>query len=168
LINNIPFIETSGNTIYPSLYPYKPSPPFLRFADRTNMNNGINSGLTVLFNYPTYNGNATYYECEIYYTQIGGAIIWRDIFDANNGIADLTTNINLNGALFTTNRRLRTTNASITGNQTFTVLCKSTVLNYGIRIRLYPRNGEATDANGFYPYGSTLYSDYSNISYINI
>jgi hypothetical protein len=168
LINNIPFIETSGNTIYPSLYPYKPSPPFLRFADRTNMNNGINSGLTVLFNYPTYNGNATYYECEIYYTQIGGAIIWRDIFDANNGIADLTTNINLNGALFTTNRRLRTTNASITGNQTFTVLCKSTVLNYGIRIRLYPRNGEATDANGFYPYGSNLYSDYSNISYINI
>lgn len=167
MINNQSVTETSGNTIYPSLYPYKPSTPFLRFVERININNGINNGLSVFFDYPNYNGNATYYECEIYYTRIGSTAE-HNIFDANNGIADLTNNINLNSTIFTTNQRLKTTSASVTGNQTFTILCKSTVLNYGIRIRLYPRNGVLTGSNGFYPYGSTLYSNYSNISYINI
>jgi hypothetical protein len=166
LINNISVPETSGNFVYPSQYPYKPSKPFLRFANRTNIDNG----LTIKFDYPNYNGYANFYECDVYYTPVGSnGQIWYEIFDANNGIADLSNNIIMNGSLFTTNRKLRTISADTTGNQTITILCKSTVLRYGIRIRLYPRNGLSTGPDGFYPiYGASLYSDYSNIDYIDI
>ena len=166
IINNISVPESSGNFVYPSQYPYKPSRPFLRFADRTNINNG----LTIRFDYPNYNGNAEFYECDVDYTPVGSnGLLWYDIFNANNGIADLSNNINLNRSLFTTNRKLRTISAATTGNQTITILCKSTVLRYGIRIRLYPRNGLSTGPDGFYPiYGASLYSDYSNIDYIDI
>jgi hypothetical protein len=167
-INNIEVPELSINNVYPSKYPYKPSIPFLRFASRTNINNGINNGLTIMFDYPNYNGNADFYECDVYYNKVGVASpAWSQIFDENNGIADLSNNIILNGSLFTTNRKLKTTTASITGNQSITILCKGKVLNYEIRIRVYPRkNGLDTGTNGFYLYGDTLYSDYSNIDYI--
>jgi len=165
IINNIPVLESSGVTVVPSVYPYKPSIPLLRFADRVQTATGMNNGLTILFDYPTYTGNADYYECDIYYTGVGSfGAVWYGIFDVNNGIADILYNISLNGGLFTTNGKLRTTSAVIGVNQSITVVCRNTVLSYGIRIRMYPRkNG----LDGVYPSGDSLYSEYSNVDYID-
>lgn len=164
IINNIPVLENPGNSVYPSLYPYKPSVPLLRFADRSATATGAYNGLTCIFDYPTYNGNADYYECDIYYTPNFGAV-WYGIFDVNNGIADISYNISVNGGLFTTNGKLRTTSAAIGSNQHIMIVCRNTILSYGIKIRMYPRiNG----LNGNYPYGDSLYSEFSNVDYIDI
>ena len=166
IINNIPVIENAGNSVYPSMYPYKPSVPLLRFADRSATATGAYNGLTFIFDYPTYNGNADYYECDIYYTPVDSfGAVWYGIFDVNYGIADISYNISVNGELFTTNGKLRTTSAAIGSNQHIMVVCKNTIFSYGIKIRMYPRiNG----MNGVYPYGDSLYSEFSNVDYIDI
>ena len=166
VINTIHQLESSGNIVFASAFPLKSSAPHLRFANRTSTATGLNNGLTFIVDYPTYNGNADYYECDISYTPVGSfGAVWYGIFDVNNGIADISYNISVNSGLFTTNGKLRTESASITGNQRFTVVCKSNVLAYGIKIRMYPRkNG----INVNYPAGDSLYSEFSNVDYIEI
>ena len=164
-INNVSIIESSANTVYPSIYPYKPGAPILRFADRTSPTiNGVNTGqlniLTILFVYPNYNGNADYYECEIFYTPVGSfGAEWYDIFDTNNGIARIADNSSI-----LVDGKIRTVSASENGTQErINVVCISTVLAYGIRIRLRGRK------NGLsLPYPYSLYSDDSAVDYIEI
>ena len=166
VINNIPVVESSANTVYPSIYPFRPSNPSLRFATITETATGPLNGLTFKLDYPSYNGIADYYECDVYYNYVVSGTTrspWYGIFDVNNGIADLSDNITINGAQFTANRKLRTTTATASGNQTITVVSRSNLYSYGIRFRLYPRkNG----LDGVYPLGDNLYTEYSNVAYL--
>jgi hypothetical protein len=166
VINNVPQLESSGNTVYVSVYPFRPNTPSLRFANIVQTASGSLNGLRFMFDYPVYNGNADYYECDVYYNYIvSGATRsqWIGIFDVNNGIADLSDNISINGAQFTTNRKLRTSSATASGNQTITVVGRTNLYSYGIRFRLYPRkNG----LDGVYPLGDSLYTEYSNVAYL--
>jgi hypothetical protein len=170
VINNVPQLESSGNTVYPSIYPYRPSSPSLRYASITAVASDPLKGLTFMLDYPSYNGNADYYECDVYYNYIlpgsSNRSEWYGIFDVTNGIADLSNNISINGSQFTGNRKLRTTSATSTppGNQTITVVSRNNLLaSYGIRLRLYPRkNG----LDGSYPLLDNLYTDYSNVVYL--
>lgn len=166
IINNIPVLDNSGVTVLTTIYPSKPSTPLLRFADRSATATGVYNSLTIIFDYPTYNGNADYYECDIYYTPVGNfGAVWYGIFDVNSGIADISYNISVNGGLFTTNGKLRTSSVANGSNQSITVVCKNTVVSYGIKIRMYPRvNG----LDGVYPSGDSLYSEFSNVDYIDI
>ena len=159
VINNFAIQESSGNTIYPSVYPYKPATPEMRSAVRTSTATGPMNGLTVLFVLPTYNGNADYYECEISYTPVGSdGAQWYDIFDVINGIANIGDNTSI-----LVDGKIVTSSASVAGIQESTnIVCKSTVLAYGIRIRLV---GRKTGLALPYPY--TLYSDYSSVDYID-
>ena len=166
VINNIPVVESSANTVYPSIYPFRPSNPSLRFATITETATGPLNGLTFKLDYPSYNGIADYYECDVYYNYIVSGTTrspWYGIFDVNNGIADLSYNIIINGAQFTANRKLRTITATASGNQTITVVSRTNLYSYGIQFRLYPRkNG----LDGVYPLGDNLYTDYSNVAYL--
>lgn len=162
-INNIAVPESSENVIYPSVFPYKPSAPVLQFADRVVIPSaGTFNGLLISFTYPSYNGNADYYECEVSYTPVdsfGGE--WRDIFSISNGIANIADN-----TAILEDGKLRTSGAvgGVTpGSQQITVVCKAVVLSYGIRIRLIGRKNGITD----YP-SYVLYSDYSAPDYIEI
>jgi hypothetical protein len=168
-VNNLPVSDPVNSNVYPSLYPYTPNNPILRFATRSSTLTGAFNGITVFFEYPTYNANADYYECFIEYIHPSGSN-WYNVFDVSNSIADLSFNISANPSLFTTNGRFRTTSATVGGTESFTVICRSNVISYGIKIRLYPRkNGIDTGSDGFYsPYGATLYTGYSNIKYIDI
>ena len=162
VINNVAVPESSGNIIYPSVYPYKPSAPVLQFADRTATTLGTLNGLSINFIYPTYNGNADYYECEVSYTPVGSfGGEWRNIFSVSDGIANIADN-----TAILVDGKIRTSGAVggvSPGSQQITVVCKSTVLSYGIRIRVIGRkNGIVTS----YPY--VLYSDYSVPDYIEI
>jgi hypothetical protein len=158
VINNVAVPESSGNTVYPSLYPYKPSMPLLRFASRTTSLSGTLNVLTVLFVLPEYNGNADKYECEIFYTPVGNfGTNWYNIFDASNGIADTSFN-----NLILSNGKIVTPSAVAGTEQRINVVCRTTVLAYGIRIRVVGRKNDITN----YPY--TLYSDYSSVDYIEI
>jgi hypothetical protein len=162
VINNVAVPESSVNIIYPSVYPYKPSAPVLQFADRTATTLGTLNGLSINFIYPTYNGNADYYECEVYYTPVGSfGGEWRNIFSVSDGIANIADN-----TAILVDGKIRTSGAVggvSPGSQQITVICKSTVLAYGIRIRVIGRkNGIVTS----YPY--VLYSDYSAVDYIEI
>ena len=166
VINNIPVVESSANTVYPSIYPFRSSNPSLRFATITETATGPLNGLTFKLDYPSYNGIADYYECDVYYNYIVSGTTrspWYGIFDVNNGIADLSDNITINGAQFTANRKLRTTTATASGNQTITVVSRSNLYSYGIRFRLYPRK---TGVDGVYPSGDNLYTEYSNVAYL--
>lgn len=160
VINNVAITESSGNTVYPSVYPYKPAVPVLRFADRTSTSTGALNGIAVLFVLPNYNGNADYYECEISYTPIGSfGAVWYDIFDVSNGIANIGDNTSI-----LVGGKIETSTAAVTGvEQRIIVVCKSTVLPYGIRIRLLGRKTGLAE-----PYPYTLYSDYSSVDYIEI
>ena len=166
VINNVPQVESSGNTVYVSVYPFRPNTPSLRFANIAQTASGSLNGLRFMFDYPSYNGNADYYECDVDYNYILSGTTrsaWYGIFDVNNGIADLSDNITINGAQFTTNRKLRTTTATASGNQTITVVGRTNLYSYGIRFRLYPRkNG----LDGVYPSGDSLYTEYSNVAYL--
>ena len=158
VINNVAVPESSGNTVYPSQYPYKPSTPVLRFVERTTTATGGLNGLSVLFAYPSYNGNADKYECEIFYTPVGSfGANWYNIFDASNGIADTSFN-----NLILSNGKIVTPSAVAGTEQRINVVCRTTVLAYGIRIRILGRKNDITN----YPY--TLYSDYSDVDYIEI
>jgi hypothetical protein len=169
IINNVPQVESSENTVYPSIYPFRPSSPSLRFASRTETTSGSLNGLTFWLNYPSYNGNADYYECDVYYNYIlpdGSISAWYGIFDVTNGIAELSNNISINNSQFTVNQKLRTTSATSSGNQTITVVARNNlVVSYGIRLRLFPRKD---GLNGSYPLHDTLYSDYSNVVYLGL
>jgi hypothetical protein len=167
-INSVPITESSDNVIYPSVYPYKPSPPLLKYINRTETTTpGLFNGLTVSFNYPVYNGNADFYECYIEYTPpfdvSGSGTVWNNVFDSNQniGIANISSNTSIlsNGRLYTS-----LLNGIISRNtQTFTIICKSTVLKYGIRIRVI---GRKTGLSEPYPY--LLYSDYTAVDYVDI
>lgn len=160
VINNVAVPESLANTVYPSIYPYKPSAPVLRFADRTSPGTGVGvlNVLTVLFVYPTYNGNADFYECEISYTPVGSlGTQWYNIFDASNGIADTSFNTSI-----LVGGKIVTSSAVPRAEQRINVVCKSAVLAYGIRIRLVGRKTGVS----VYPY--TLYSDDSMVDYIDI
>ena len=157
-INNVAVTESSANTVYPSIYPYKPGTPVLRFADRTSTSTGALNVLTVLFTYPTYNGNADFYECEIFYTPVGSlGANWYNIFDASNGIADTSFNTSI-----LVGGKIETSSAVPGTEQRINVVCKSVVLAYGIRIRIIGRKTGVS----VYPY--TLYSDDSSVDYIDI
>ena len=166
VINNVPQVESSGNTVYASIYPFRPNTPSLRFANIVSTEFGPLNGLRFMIDYPSYNGTADYYECDVEYNYIVSGSTrseWYGIFDVNNGIADLSDNITINGAQFTTNRKLRTTMAVVSGNQTITVVGRTNLYSYGIRFRLYPRkNG----LDGVYPLGDSLYTEYSNVDYL--
>lgn len=166
VINNVPQVESSGNTVYASIYPFRPNTPSLRFANIVSTEFGPLNGLRFMIDYPSYNGTADYYECDVEYNYIVSGSTrseWYGIFDVNNGIADLSDNITINGAQFTTNRKLRTTTAAVSGNQTITVVGRTNLYSYGIRFRLYPRkNG----LDGVYPLGESLYTEYSNVAYL--
>jgi hypothetical protein len=166
IINNVPQVESSGNTVYASIYPFRPNNPSLRFANIVSTEFGPLNGLRFMIDYPSYNGTADYYECDVEYNYIVSGSTrsqWYGIFDVNNGIADLSDNITINGAQFTTNRKLRTTTAAVSGNQTITVVGRTNLYSYGIRFRLYPRkNG----LDGVYPLGDSLYTEYSNVAYL--
>lgn len=153
-INNIAVTESSGNTIYPSLYPYKPSQPLLRFASRGNSN--LNE-LIVSFENPIYSGNADYYDVFIEYTppdgQAGSGVSWNNIFHTTPEVRIATP----------PSVSLRTTNAVGNNQETFTVACINQVIAYGIRIRLLGRKNGLTE-----PYPYTLYSDYSVVDFIDI
>jgi len=174
VVNNIPITDSFNSSVYPSLYPYKPSTPNLRVGSRSSTISGGLNGLVVFFDYPDYNGNADYYECVIEYTppsnSPGSGSNWYNVFDVTYGIADLSFNISANPSFVTTNQRLITTSATVRGTQSFTVICRFAVLAYGVKIRLYPRiNGVETGSDGLYAiYGATLYSGYSNVKFIEI
>jgi hypothetical protein len=158
VINNVAVPESSGNTVYPSQYPYKPSTPLLRFASRTTSLSGTLNVLTVLFVLPEYNGNADKYECEIFYTPVGNfGTNWYNIFDVTDGIANIGDNTSI-----LVGGKLETTTAVAGTEQRINVVCRTTVLAYGIRIRVVGRKTDITN----YPY--TLYSDYSSVDYIEI
>ena len=162
IINNVAVTESSGNVIYPSVYPYKPSAPVLQIADRTGTASGPLNGLIITFTYPSYNGNADYYECEVSYTPVGSfGAEWRDIFSVSDGIANIADN-----TAILVGGKIRTSGAvggASPGSQQITVVCKTAVLAYGIRIRVIGRKTGLTE-----PYPYVLYSDYSAVDYIEI
>jgi hypothetical protein len=159
IINNVAIPESSGNMVYPSRFPYKPSAPILRFADRTTTASGILNGLTILFVYPNYNGNADYYECDIFYTPVGSfGAQWYNIFDVSTGIANIGDNTSI-----LVGGKIRTLTALPGTEQRINIVCKSTVLAYGIRIRFIGRKTGVPE-----PYLYTFFSDDSSVDYIEI
>ncbi len=165
-VNNINLVENDENTIYPSLYPYTPSAPSLRSAKRfeTTIGSRLN-GLAVTIDFPSYNGNADYYECYIEYTppngSSGSGSVWYDIFDSrpNIGIANISDNL----TILDTNQRLRTSLLSVSTSQRFVIICKANVDAYGIRVRVLGRKSGLPE-----PYPFFLYSDYSSEDYIEL
>jgi hypothetical protein len=153
-INAVGVAESSGNTVYPSIYPYKPSRPLLRYASRDNSKL---KELIVSFQNPSYNGNADYYNVFIEYTPpnvpAGSDVSWNNIFDTTPGVGIATP----------PSVSLRTTNAVGNNQETFTVTCINQVIAYGIRIRLLGRKNGLAE-----PYLYTLYSDYSDIDFIDL
>ena len=164
-INNIAINESSENIIYPSIYPYTSGAPKLRSARRTATSVGALKGLAVTFEYPSYNGNADYYECYIQYTppfgSPGSGTTWYDIFDANPEIGIAFTSDNV--AVLDSNLRLRTSLLSVSTSQQFIITCNLNVLGYGIRLRILGRKTGLAE-----PYPYFLYSDYSNEDFIEI
>jgi hypothetical protein len=166
-INEVAVSESSGNTVYPSIYPYKPGVPSnlsVYRADNPDSPGSLNI-ILLSFRFPAYNGNADLYECYAEYTPpydaSGSGTVWTDIFDASVGLANRSANTLLfNG----TTGGMRT--ALLTGSfqeQTFTITCKAAItLRYGIRIRIIGRKSSIT----VYPY--TLFSDYSSIDYLDL
>jgi hypothetical protein len=164
-INEVAVVEISGNSVYPSIYPYKPGVPLINYVYRAE--NTITAGLfnilELSFRFPAYNGNADLYECYAEYTPpsgvSGSGTVWTDIFDASFGLANRSANT----GIIENTGGMRT--AALTGSsqeQTFTITCKTAItLQYGIRIRIIGRKSSIT----VYPY--TLFSDYSSpIDYI--
>jgi hypothetical protein len=153
-INAVGVAESSGNTVYPSIYPYKPSRPILRYASRGSSNL---KELIVSFETPSYGGNADYYDVFIEYTPPGGeagsGVSWNSIFDTTPGV----------GIAPLPSVPLRTLTAATNQPQTFTISCNSVVLAYGIRMRLLGRKNGLAE-----PYPYTLYSDYSDVDFIEI
>lgn len=165
-VNNTILDENETNTIYPSLYPYTPSAPSLRSARRTPTATGPLNGLAVTIEFPTYTGNADYYECYIEYSPPasipGSGTVWYDIFDVRSdiGIANISDNVN---TVLDVNQRIRTLLVSQTNFQQFVITCKTNVDAYCVRVRLLGRKTGIPE-----PYPFFLYSDYSNQDYIEI
>lgn len=164
-VNTTIIEENENNIIYPSLYPYTPSAPTLRSARRSPTSTGQLNGLAVTINFPTYTGNADYYECYIQYSPpadtVDSGTTWYDIFDTrpNIGIANISDNL----TVLDVNRRLRTLLISQTSSQRFIITCKANVMAYGIRVRVIGRKTGLPE-----PYPFFLFSEYSNEDYIEI
>jgi hypothetical protein len=167
-INSVTVTESSGNIVYPSIYPYKPSVPRLNPVTRAESVPGSFNVLVVSFDFPSYSGNAERYECFIEYTPpigvTGSGTSWTDIFKSDllyPGIANKSDN-----TLVLENNRLYTSLLSgSTGTQTFRIICKETINKYGIRIRVIGRKGGLGEP---YPKTETLYSDFSAVDYIDL
>jgi len=158
-VNRFPVIESSANIVYPSVYPYKPTTPALLYVERTFSLRG----LSFMLRYPSYNGNADYYECYVEYRPPGNqGSTWYDIFDTTPGIGIATIADN---AGILTNGKIRTASAVVNNTQMFTVNCSNVVLAYTIRIRFL---GRKTGLAEPYPARYLLYSDYTETGYINI
>ena len=164
IVNNVVVTENDDNVIYPSVYPYTPSTPSLSSA-RRGASTGPLNGLIVTIGYPSYSGNADYYECYIEYTPPVGSsdsgTLWTDIFDTTNGIANLSDNT----SILDVYQRLRTGLLTASNFHRFVITCKSNVIGYGIRVRLIGRK-TAIPNPAAYPFN--LFSDYSNEDYIEI
>jgi hypothetical protein len=165
-INELAVVESSGNTVYPSIYPYKPGVPLINYVSRAENSEtpGLFNILELSFRFPAYNGNADFYECYAEYTPPSGAsgsgTSWTDIFDATSiGLANRSANT----AIIGSTGGMRT--AALTGSngtQTFSITCKAAItLQYGIRIRIIGRKSSIT------VYPNTLFSDYSVVDFID-
>jgi hypothetical protein len=134
-INNISYNDSFGNTIYPSIYPYKPSliNNFLVYKVSAS-NNKI--GMT--WQTPLYNGNAEKYKYDIYY--LNSQNNWVDVYDNLYGIANMNDNINDPSSL---------TEPNISIN--FILTCKI-VINYKYNLRI--------SATGYY--GTSFSTDKLN------
>lgn len=117
-INNDSVAESSGNMIYPSQYPYKPSDIQYFRADRTQ---NVKQ-MSIEFMTPSYNGNAETYTYNVFFSTDSG-ITWFNIFDISNGIANSSNNTPLTS--------LATTNLFVY----FIINCKNTVANYTVRMQ---------------------------------
>jgi hypothetical protein len=160
-INNVDVIENSGNSVYPSIYPYKPGVPLINYVSRAENTAGSWNILELSFRFPEYNGNAELYECYAEYTPPSGAsgsgTVWTDIFDASVGLANRSDNT----GIIETTGGMCTASLTASQEQTFTITCKTMITSqYGIRIRIIGRKSSIT----VYPY--TLFSDYSSIVYL--
>ena len=168
-INNVTVTESSGNIVYPSIYPYKPSVPRLNPVTRAESIPGSFNVLVVSFDFPSYSGNAELYECFIEYTQpigvTGSGTVWKDIFDSDPvyRIANTTDNT----LVLKTGRLYTSLLSGSTGTQTLRIICKETIKKYGIRIRVIGRK-ESTSLTEPYPKTVSLYSDYSTVDYIDL
>jgi len=161
-INNVDVIENPGNTIYPSIYPYKPGVPLINYVSRAENTAGSWNILELSFRFPDYNGNAELYECYAEYTPpsitSGSGTVWTDIFDASVGLANRSDNT---GIIENTGGMRTAVLAVSNGTHTFSITCKTMITSqYGIRIRIIGRKSSIT----VYPY--TLFSDYSSIVYL--
>lgn len=165
-INEVVVVENSENTVYPSIYPYKPGIPLINNVSRAENSEtpGLFNILELSFRFPAYNGNADFYECYAEYTPPSGAsgsgTSWTDIFDATSiGLANRSANT----AIIGSTGGVRT--AALTGSngtQTFSITCKAAItLQYGIRIRIIGRKSSIT------VYPNTLFSDYSVVDFID-
>ena len=165
-INTTVIEEDENNIIYPSLYPYTPSQPTLIYARRSATLSGQLNGLAINIAYPSYNGNADYYECYIEYSpsinETGSGVIWYDIFDSRPsiGIANISDNVN---TVLDVNKRVRTSLISQSNTQLFLITCKANVMAYAIRFRVTGRKTGLPE-----PYPFFLFSEYSNEDYIEI
>ena len=163
-INEVAVSESSGNIVYPSIYPYTPGVPLINYVSRAENSNTLGSLniLVISFSFPAYNGNAELYECYAEYTPpsrtSGSGTSWTDIFDASVGLANRSDNT---GIIETTGGMRTALLAGSNGTQTFSIMCKADItLRYGISIRIIGRKSSIT----VYPY--TLFSDYSSIDYL--
>jgi hypothetical protein len=165
-INELAVVENSENTVYPSIYPYKPGVPLINYVSRAENSEtpGLFNILELSFRFPAYNGNADFYECYAEYTPPSGAsgsgTSWTDIFDDTSiGLANRSANT----AIIGSTGGMRT--AALTGSngtQTFSITCKAAItLQYGIRIRIIGRKSSIT------VYPNTLFSDYSVVDFID-
>lgn len=164
IVNNDVITEDEANVIYTSIYPNTPSKPSLISARRGASTQPLN-GFIVTIDYPSYSGNADYYECYIEYTppvsSSNSGTLWTDIFDTTNGIANLSDNT----SILDVYQRLRTGLLTASNFHRFVITCKSNVLGYGIRVRFIGRK-TAIPNPAAYPFN--LFSDYSNEDYIEI
>jgi hypothetical protein len=155
MVNNIAIAENVSNIMYPSQYPYNPSAVSSVYALRPSPRS-----LYVEFSQPLYTGNATYYECSIDYSN-DNSVTWTGIFDASNGIADISDTSN---TLILTGGKL-ILNASTGVLSSFTITCKSLVLSYAIRVRLL---GKIAGVSEPYPFPTLSYTDYSQVTTVSV
>ena len=150
-LNNV-FVDNTNNVVRPSQYPFKPSGITYLGVSRPEARQ-----LQVEFNQPSYNGNATSYECVIeYYNVVANE--WIDIFNMTTGIS----NLNDNTSILTSGKLVVSTiDNALTS---IIIKCKSVVLNYSIRLRVI---GKISGVAEPYRFPLLSYSDYSPIQIIS-
>lgn len=148
-INNIRFPELSGNTVYASIYPYKPSTIRNLYVGKYSYSN---NQIEMYWDTPIYNGNAVTYIYTIQYSTNNNPNTWYDIYDTINGIANTTHVANSIGPTPNT--------ATINTQVTFILTCNSVVQNYNMRVCV---TGYITPSILNPEINRRAISDYSNI-----